>query len=136
MFPLHPLRSRPRTKFAVLQRMLVTPPWDRFDLSVMLFSAEAESWWNEAKQGQWPGGPNDPVKRQKKTALGQSVEIQKQLDLPKLDLVKVTVRIEGVDGNRLERERTGVTQSHESGAGIGPIMVDDYDLLWLNGNVG
>ena len=128
LFPAHTFRSRPRTKVAVLQRMIVSPPWDRFDLEVQIFSEEALKWWNEGKEGKFPGGPHDPTRRQKGTVLAKAVENQKSIGLPDLSRVNVNVRTEGVDGSRLERERTGLSQGHETEEGSGTICVDDFDF--------
>lgn len=111
---------------AVLQRMIVTAPWDRLELSVMLFSADARSWWDVSAAGKWAGGPMDTSKRNAGSALSNSVMLHRRIGLPDLSRVERTYRPEGVDGKRLERERTGVEHTREVDDGIGPIDVADY----------
>ena len=126
LFPHSPVRNQPQVKMAVLQRMIVTAPWDRLELAVMLFSADARSWWDVGAAGKWPGGPSDKSKRNAGSALGNSVVLHRRIGLPDLSRVERTYRPEGVDGKRLERERTGVEHTREVDDGIGPIDVADY----------
>lgn len=47
-FPTRSNNASPLSKVTILQRLIVSMPWSRLKLSVELYSADAEEWWNEA----------------------------------------------------------------------------------------
>lgn len=106
-FPRKPLSHHALPRVQVLQYMLTVPPWSRFDLSVTLFSEQAREWWGQARRAgpvvRTEAGLRKWEKEREKMGLEDDdpwgVEKGK-----KLDSVRLHVRTEGVEGERLVRE--------------------------------
>lgn len=83
--------------------MLTVPPWREFNLSIICFSNDSESWWKEARL---LGGivRTDAAKRKwlKDNSSTGAVDAWGKRGVL-VDRVKVVVRLEGVDGDRLNR---------------------------------
>ncbi|ORY49295.1 hypothetical protein BCR35DRAFT_356149 [Leucosporidium creatinivorum] len=131
-FPRTALSNRPLSKVQVLQYMLTTPPWSSFDLRVLLFSTEAQTWWTEARRlGPTLRTEAGVRKWEKERAkLGVQGDAWEDGRGEKLDRVRVELRREGVDGER--RVRIGEVQA-EAPLGQGReerIIVDD-DAFFL-----
>lgn len=130
-FPRTAASNRGQTRIQVLQYMLTVPPWRSFNLRVMLFSDLAQLWWDRARKA----GPTV------RTDAGWN-KFQKELEKEKgkgredspatrerdawgeravwLEKVRVDIRREGVDGERLVR--TGERQQEDA---IGRMRIDD-----------
>lgn len=48
-------------KFAILQRLCTVPPFNTMPLRVALYSDLAAKTWQQALEGEWAGGANDPL---------------------------------------------------------------------------
>ncbi|KAK4053214.1 Slx4p interacting protein [Microbotryomycetes sp. JL221] len=105
-FPKTPLSNRPQTKVQVLQYMLTVPPWRAFNLKLLLFSHDAKTWWDNARQ--W--GPvirtDTALKKwlRDRNANNTNDDPWGLKDGTFLDQVQVELRPEGVDGARLKRQ--------------------------------
>lgn len=107
-FPRTAASGRGQTRVQVLQYMLTVPPWRSFNLSVMLFSDLAHEWWDRARRG-------GPVVRTdagwnkferlaaKEREQGIATEDPWGERARWLDQIRVDVRRDGVDGERLVR---------------------------------
>jgi len=103
-------------KIAVLQRMLVSNPWNGLGLKVRLFSDAAKKVWDDAaKYG--PVNPGAGLKR--KISYERLVSREKWPDVTSID---VEMRKEGVDGARLMREDA---QKFSEKDCLEPIETDD-----------
>lgn len=112
-YPKTPLSNKPLTKVQVLQFMLTVPPWNRFNLKIMLFSPAAKAWWDEARLAGGTVQTDAARKRQAKQALvaamSRTSQAKSDMEVAEgrwrerqmvLDKVQVTLRFEGVDGTR------------------------------------
>jgi hypothetical protein len=48
-------------KFAVLQRLCIVHPFDKMPLRIALYNSLAAKTWQDALEGDWPGGPADSL---------------------------------------------------------------------------
>lgn len=111
-FPKSTLSNRPLTKVQVLMFMLTVAPWKAFNLKVLLFSDDAQSWWNEARV-------LGPVMRTDAGVRKWEFELRKRgkkrgeveqwtvEQAARIDSTEVVLRREGVDGERLVRHGQG-----------------------------
>lgn len=77
--------------------MLISKPWNHYDLKIMLFSKAAQEWWTETL------ADNRNVGTKRKGTGKPAVRyFVKQSELAH---VSVCERFEGVDGDRLAREK-------------------------------
>ncbi|KAK4047985.1 Slx4p interacting protein [Microbotryomycetes sp. JL201] len=121
-FPKTSMSNRPQTKVQVLQYMLTVPPWRAFKLQVLLFSQDAQSWWDNARA--W--GPTVRSEAALRKWLKERARPDSESGLADpwgddgrfLDSVHVEMRRQGVDGGRLKR--TGIDEDD-----LDKIRVDD-----------
>lgn len=121
-FPKTALSNRPQSKVQVLQFMLTSKPWSAFDLRVLLFSCDAQAWWDAARHRLGPVIRTEAAlkKWEKSSAEGEGPWTAEQAK--RLDRVRVELREEGVDGERLVREERAIE-------GIGKIQIEDGELV-------
>ncbi|GAA5984634.1 hypothetical protein JCM10908_003434 [Rhodotorula pacifica] len=132
-FPRTAASNRGQTRIQVLQYMLTVPPWRSFNLRVMLFSELAQQWWDRARAGGpqvrsdagWRKFEKELEKqkgkgREDKEGVGDAWGERKRW----IEKVRVDVRLEGVDGERLVR--TGERKEED---GIGRMRIDDDDFF-------
>lgn len=139
-FPRSAASNRGQTRIQVLQFMLTVPPWRSFNLRVMLFSDLAQEWWDRARLGgptvRTDAGWNKLMREKAKgqeAASGTKGKGKMKTPLASeeqgdpwgarakwLDRVRVDVRRDGVDGERLVR-----TGEKGEEAAIGRLRVDD-----------
>jgi hypothetical protein len=130
-FPKSSMSNRPQSKVQVLQFMLTSKPWTSFNLKVMLFSRDAQTWWDTARNRLGPVVRTEAAlkkwEKEQKAALALLGD-QTTADPwgtergKRLDQVRVILREEGVDGDRLVRQ--GLAQE-----GIGKIQVQDGESI-------
>lgn len=111
--------NHPQLKVAVLQRMLVSKPWSPLHLHVMLFSRDAQTWWRDAATH---GGSNPSASPSRGGRKAEPI-MDPAIPLPEVSHVPISIRVEGVDGQRLFRE-TG--RDHPD---VGPIRIDDWAFV-------
>ncbi|BGP57872.1 hypothetical protein JCM8202_001774 [Rhodotorula sphaerocarpa] len=128
-FPRTAASGRGQTRVQVLQYMLTVPPWRSFNLSVMLFSDLAHEWWDRARRG-------GPVVRTdagwnkferlaaKEREQGIATEDPWGERARWLDQIRVDVRRDGVDGERLVR----IGEKDQADA-IDRMRIDDDDFF-------
>ncbi|GAA6013354.1 hypothetical protein JCM10207_000865 [Rhodosporidiobolus poonsookiae] len=125
-FPKSTLSNKPLTKIQVLQFMLTTPPWRSFGLKVLLFSTDAEEWWNAARAAgpvaRTEAAARKWVKDREKAGMGDEDAWGERGRV--IDEVRVEVRVEGVDGKRLVR--AGKMAEEDA---LERIRVDDHDFF-------
>lgn len=114
--------NHPQMKIAVLQRMLVTSPWNTMDLAVTLFSRAASTWWQDALIH---GGENPKVYKRTPTKVAQKI-MDPALSLPDVSDIQLSHRYEGVDGSRLLRENPAL---HATTLPQTPIDIDDWAFV-------
>ncbi|KAM0787894.1 hypothetical protein ACM66B_003944 [Microbotryomycetes sp. NB124-2] len=124
-FPKTSMSNRPQAKVQVLQYMLTVPPWRAFKLQVLLFSQDAQTWWDNARA--WgPTVRTDAALRKWLKEQTNATEDPWGEDGRFLDGVRVELRPQGVDGGRLRRH--GVDEDD-----LSKITVDDdafFDAHW------
>lgn len=83
--------------------MLTSPPWSAFDLRVLLFGLEAQTWWETAKEVgptlRTEAGVRKAVKMGQAGWMGPLLKAREE----RLRRVRVDLRREGVDGERRVR---------------------------------
>lgn len=120
-FPKSSLSNRPQSKVQVLQFMLTSKPWTYFNLQVMLFSQDAQLWWETARNRLGPVFRTEAAlkKWEKTKPAGDPWGTQRGA---RLNQARVILRVEGVDGDRLVRQ--GVAEQ-----GIEKVQIQDGQWL-------
>lgn len=117
-FPKSSLSNRPQSKVQVLQYMLTSKPWTAFNLQVMLFSRDAQTWWKSARHRLGPVLRTEAaLKKWEKSRQIEANLCHDDTQDPwgidrgsRLDQVRVELREEGVDGERLMRQGQGAIE--------------------------
>ena len=108
-------------KIAVLQRMLVSNPWNGLGLRVRFYSETAKEVWEEAqRKGPLTRPPPAKVGPKRKTSYEALASGSQWPDVSKVETI---LRVEGVDGARMTREQPKKYKKEDC---IPPIEVDDY----------
>lgn len=107
-------------KIAVLQRMLVSNPWNGLGLRVRFYSEHAQAVWEEAQR-------NGPLSRGPPTGRGPKRKTSHEVlasgsQWPDMSKVETVLRVEGVDGARMTREEP---KKYGEGDRIERIETDD-----------
>lgn len=114
--------------------MLTVAPWKDFNLSLRCFSVEAQSWWAEARS-LGPSIRTDAMKRKWLKDAGAQNRVGVDpwgARAARLDLVVVSITLEGVDGTRLVRLGTETENAAKHRADDGTLLIPVYTLMYTD----